>query len=134
MLLLDEVIFVVKDIKVIRCVVSILFALCILLYAAQGVINMNTAIKEEFMMLPGIGEKTATAIVSYRRLNGPFKAVDDLMRIKGFGMKKLDKIRPFLVLKGRNTYIPAPAPNQVQGNSSKSGHYNIRPTEKKRKV
>jgi competence ComEA-like helix-hairpin-helix protein len=121
-LLWKEVVFMVKDIRIFRCIILFLFALSIPLYAAQGVINVNTAIKEEFMMLPGIGEKTASAIVSYRQLHGPFRVVDDLTRIKGFSMKKLDKIRPFLVVKGRNTYIPAFESNQDRVNPLKTSH------------
>ncbi|HVN70964.1 MAG TPA: ComEA family DNA-binding protein [Desulfomonilia bacterium] len=112
----------VKDRMAFWCIVFLLFATCIPLHAAQGVINVNTAIKEEFMMLPGIGGKTAAAIVSYRQLNGPFKAIDDLTRIKGISTKRLDKIRTCLVLKGRNTYIPATFPNRARANPSKPGN------------
>ncbi|MGD0822849.1 MAG: helix-hairpin-helix domain-containing protein [Desulfomonilia bacterium] len=96
---------------VVWCVVLSLFTLNIPLYCAQGVININTATKEELMMLPGIGEKTAAAIVTYRLANGQFKSLDDMTRIKGISKKRIDKIRPYLVLKGLNTYIPS----QTQG-------------------
>jgi competence ComEA-like helix-hairpin-helix protein len=112
----------VKVGKVIWFIVFYLFTLFFLLHAAQGVINVNTATKEEFMMLPGIGEKTAVAIVSYRQSNGPFKAIDDMTCIKGFSRKKLDKIRQYLVLKGQNTYIPVRVPRNLQPNSSKLTH------------
>ncbi|MGD0211008.1 MAG: helix-hairpin-helix domain-containing protein [Desulfomonilia bacterium] len=99
---------------VVWCVVLSLFMLNIPLYSAQGVININTATKEELMMLPGIGEKTAAAIVTYRQANGQFKSLDDMTRIKGISKKKLDKVRPYLVLKGRNTYIPAQTQEQAK--------------------
>jgi competence protein ComEA len=99
-------------------VVLFLIAFSAPLYAAQGVINVNTATKEEFMMLPGIGEKTASAIVEYRQANGSFKTIDDMTKIKGFSKKKFDKLRPSLVLTGRNTYIPA-GPERGQENRLK---------------
>jgi competence ComEA-like helix-hairpin-helix protein len=111
---------VIKVRKVVWCVVSFLFALSVSLYAAQGVINVNTATKEELMMLPGIGEKTALAIVTYRQVNGPFKTIDDMTKIKGMSKKKLDKLRPSLVLTGRNTYIPAQAQKEVKKTASKA--------------
>ena len=88
--------------------------------AAQGVINVNTATKEELMMLPGIGEKTASAIVAYRKANGPFKTIDDMTKIKGISKKKLDKLRPSLVLTGQNTYIPAQTQKEVNKTASKT--------------
>jgi competence protein ComEA len=106
--------------KVLWCVVLSLFALSVALYAAQGVINVNTATKEELMMLPGIGEKTASAVVANRQANGPFKTIDDMTKIKGISKKKLDKLRPSLVLTGQNTYIPAQAQKEAKKPASKT--------------
>lgn len=58
-------------------------------------INPNTAARDELMLLPGIGEKTANAIIE----NRPFTALDELDRVPGIGPKTLEKIRPFLSLK-----------------------------------
>jgi competence protein ComEA len=106
--------------KVVWCSVLFLFALSVPLYAAQGVINVNTATKEELMMLPGIGEKTASAIAAYRQANGPFKTIDDMTKIKGISKKKLDKLRPSLVLTGQNTYIPAQTQKEAKKQTSKT--------------
>jgi competence protein ComEA len=38
-----------------------------------------------------VGYKTATAIVAYRKADGPFKAVEDLMAVKGVGARTLAK-------------------------------------------
>lgn len=59
-------------------------------------VNINTADEAILSTLPGIGEKTAAAITSYRKENGNFKSIDDLAEVKGIGDKKLAKIRPYL--------------------------------------
>lgn len=60
-------------------------------------ININTADEAMLSTLPGIGEKTALAITTYRKENGNFKSIDDLEQVKGIGSKKLEKMRPFLL-------------------------------------
>jgi competence protein ComEA len=86
--------------------VLFLFALGFTAYAAQGVINVNTATQEQLMMMPGIGEKISKNVVAYRQANGPFKSLDDLIKVKGISKKKLDKLRQNFVLEGQTTYIP----------------------------
>lgn len=58
-----------------------------------GIVNINTAIKEQLMTLDGIGEVKAMAIIDYRRENGNFRTVDELMEVEGIGEKTLEKIR-----------------------------------------
>lgn len=62
----------------------------------SGKVNINTADEAILTSLPGIGEKTAAAIISYRNENGSFKTIDDLEQVKGIGSKKLAQIRPLL--------------------------------------
>lgn len=52
----------------------------------------NKLDKEALMTFRGVGEVTADAIIKYREENGPFKAFEELMEIKGIGEKKLAKI------------------------------------------
>ncbi|MBM9529663.1 helix-hairpin-helix domain-containing protein [Desulfoprunum benzoelyticum] len=59
-------------------------------------ININTADVEALTTIPGIGPKTAEAIVAYRNDKGQFKKVDDLIEVKGIGEKKLEQIRPYV--------------------------------------
>ncbi len=56
-------------------------------------INLNKATMEELSTLPGIGPKTAQAILAFRDEHGPFKSVEELLRVRGLGPKKLAAIR-----------------------------------------
>ena len=58
------------------------------------VIDINQASSEDFEKLPGIGPKLAQQIVAYRQKHGPFRRVEELMVIKGIGVKKWKALRP----------------------------------------
>ena len=55
--------------------------------------NINTATVAEIEKLPGIGQKSAAAIVAYRTEKGKFKTPKDLLKVKGIGKKTLEKIQ-----------------------------------------
>lgn len=59
---------------------------------APSRININTATASQLESLPGIGTSTAQKIISDRTQNGPFKSVEELMRVSGIGEKKLASI------------------------------------------
>lgn len=61
-------------------------------------VNINTAPVEELLLLPGIGEKLAERIISYREENGPFSAPEDLLLIKGIGESTLADLRDYIEL------------------------------------
>ncbi|MCI8306418.1 MAG: hypothetical protein HFH14_00035 [Lachnospiraceae bacterium] len=60
--------------------------------AGSGLININTASKEELMALPGIGESKAADIIAYRESNGRFNSTDELMNIPGIKEGVFSKI------------------------------------------
>jgi len=57
-------------------------------------ININTASVAELEQLPGVGPVTAAKIVEYRKINGPYSSVNDLLGVSGIGEAKLSKIAP----------------------------------------
>jgi competence protein ComEA len=62
-----------------------------------GPVNLNTATAEQLDALPGVGPATAAKIVADRTENGPFRTVDDLLRVPGIGAKKLDALKDLVV-------------------------------------
>ena len=72
-------------------------------YAADGVVNVNTATAEELVRLPGIGDAKARAILDYRKEKGAFKSVEQLREVKGIGDAALERLRPHLSIEGKTT-------------------------------
>ena len=77
-------------------VVPLLFGLLCGIGSALAAVNMNTATVEQLDAVKGVGPAKAKAIVAYREKNGPFKSVDELAKVKGFGEKSVAKLRPEL--------------------------------------
>ena len=59
----------------------------------SGLIDINTATKEQLMTLAGIGESKAMAIIAYREEHGKFKKIEDIMNITGIKNGVFDKIK-----------------------------------------
>lgn len=64
----------------------------------QYALEINDATWVEWAQLDGIGETLARRIVADRQTKGPFAGIDDLLRVRGIGPKKLDQMRPFLTI------------------------------------
>lgn len=60
---------------------------------AWAAVDLNKANQAELESVKGIGPKKAKAIIDHRDKNGPFKSVDDLAKVKGFGKASVDKVR-----------------------------------------
>ena len=69
----------------------------------DGVVNVNQATAEQLRLLPGVGPAKARAILEYRKSNGAFKRVEDLLSVSGIGERALERIRPYVVLEGKTT-------------------------------
>jgi comEA protein len=63
-------------------------------------IDINRAEAWPLAALPGIGNTYANNIVAYRQLNGPFRTVSDLLKVKGIGQTTLDKIKDLITVSG----------------------------------
>jgi competence protein ComEA len=66
--------------------------------SVQYQVDLNTAEKPELVTLPEIGDTLAQHIIDYRRQHGPFQSIDDLRRVRGFGPKTMERLRPYLVV------------------------------------
>ncbi len=63
-------------------------------------LEINTATVAELEQLPQIGPVLADRIVKYRNVNGAFKNIEDLTKVKGIGEKKIKYIKPYIFIKG----------------------------------
>lgn len=66
---------------------------------AAVTINVNTADAKTLQRLHGIGPAYARRIIEYRQKNGTFNSYEELLKIKGIGKKRLEKLLPFIQLK-----------------------------------
>lgn len=79
---------------------SLILVMCLMgtAWAAEPV-NVNTATAEEISeSLKGIGLSKARLIVDYREANGSFLHVDELVNVKGVGIKTIDNNRGMILL------------------------------------
>jgi len=61
-------------------------------------IDINRAEPWLLETLPGIGEVLAQRIVDYRNENGPFKRIEDLLKVSGIGPATFEKIRDYITV------------------------------------
>lgn len=66
----------------------------------EGLVDINTAGKDELMSLPGIGQVRAQAILDDRAANGPYRYPEDLLRVKGIGEGILEDILDQITIGG----------------------------------
>lgn len=70
----------------------------VLAWAVQPV-NVNSASAEQIAeSLKGVGLSKAEAIVSYRSENGAFKHADELVNVKGIGIRTVDINREYILV------------------------------------
>ncbi len=65
---------------------------------AKNLINVNSADAQQLDKLPRIGPKMALRIIEYRKTNGNFKRIQDLMKVKGIGPKVFEKLQALITV------------------------------------
>ena len=102
-------------------VTLVVFTFAGMAISGHGQLNVNTATAEELQLLPGIGATIAQNIIDYRKANGPFTAIDDLVKVKGVGDAKLKNMRNFIKLEGTSDYrLTEITPKQEHASKSKT--------------
>lgn len=65
-------------------------------------VNINTADAETLKNeLAGVGPTRAKAIVEYRKKHGPFKKVEDLLKVEGIGKRTFAVNRKIITVDGK---------------------------------
>lgn len=85
--------------KKLLLVVFAWFAFMGLAFAATPV-DLNSANQAQLETVNGIGPVKAKAVIEYRTKNGPFKSVDDLQKVTGFGKVSVGKLRSEVMVGG----------------------------------
>ena len=63
---------------------------------SSGLIDLNTATKDQLILLPGVGDVRADSIIEWRA-NNLISAVSDLLAISGIGPSTVDSIRDHVI-------------------------------------
>jgi len=63
-----------------------------------ALVDLNSADAAALETLPGVGPATSAAILEWRRQNGAFRSVDDLLGVSGIGEKTLAKLSPLVTV------------------------------------
>lgn len=64
---------------------------------AMPKVNINTADAATLMLLRGIGEAKAKAIIEYREAQ-PFETIEDIMKVSGIGEKTFENIKAHITV------------------------------------
>ncbi len=59
----------------------------------SALVLLNRATAKEFEALDGIGPVLASRIISFRKANGPFATIEDLLKVPGIGTGTLSKFK-----------------------------------------
>ncbi|RMH89489.1 helix-hairpin-helix domain-containing protein [Lysobacter pythonis] len=77
---------------------------------AAEVVDINTADAATLnRVLLNVGPGKAQAIVDYRMANGPFKSVDQLVNVRGIGLKTVEKNAERMTIGASRAKPAAPA-------------------------
>jgi competence protein ComEA len=79
---------------------------------AFAAVDLNTATQAELEAVKGIGPNKAQAIITHREKYGPFKSLDDLAKVKGFGKASVAKLKGELSVGAAKPAEPAAKPGK----------------------
>ena len=66
--------------------------------ASEKKININTASLVELQKLPRVGEKVAQRIIDFRKKNGRFRRIEEIMKVKGIGEKMFNRMKDLITV------------------------------------
>lgn len=61
-------------------------------------ISINDADEENLTKISGIGSSKAKSIIEYRKQNGKFKTIEDIMNVSGIGKSLFEKIKDYITV------------------------------------
>ncbi|MFP4461241.1 MAG: ComEA family DNA-binding protein [Thermotogota bacterium] len=64
----------------------------------EQLIDINRASQSQLENIPGIGPVKAKSIVEYRKTNGPFLDISELILVNGIGEKTLETMKPMITI------------------------------------
>jgi competence protein ComEA len=62
----------------------------------RQMIDLNRASRDELLLLPGVGQGLASRIDQYRREQGAFRSIHDLVQVSGVGQATLERLQPWV--------------------------------------
>jgi len=96
--------------------------------------ELNEASRAELLQLPGVGNSLVDRIEERRQARGGFRRVDDLRGVSGIGPVTLERLRPYVFVRGeesgeRTEAAPTPRPRTQAAATPKKGRKEARLTE-----
>lgn len=62
-------------------------------------VDINSADIEALRLLPGVGTKTAEAIIAERQKKGKFASIKDIQKVRGIGEQKFEALKGYITIK-----------------------------------
>jgi competence ComEA-like helix-hairpin-helix protein len=67
-------------------------------------IDLNRASQDDLQSLPGVGVKTAERILRFKEQNGPYRSIEEIMKVKGIGTLKFEKMKSLITVTGQSEH------------------------------